>query len=105
MLHLLYIVAFAVLAFLAVGNLIRNLMTLGAEARQDPQRGPSASPSPAMARSPRPVPHPELLDESGAMVKEPYLVMRSITVDDARKRLDALYNASPSVADEGEGEG
>jgi hypothetical protein len=98
MLHLLYIVAFAILAFLAVGNLIRNLMTLGAESRQEPNRPRPGYP--AGSPSPRRVSHPELLDESGAMVKEPYLVMRSISVDDARKRLDALYDSSPNVSDE-----
>lgn len=94
MLHLLYIVAFAVLAFLAVGNLIRNLMTLGAEVRQEPTGRPGyANPmGPSRMSS-----HPELLDETGAVVKEPYLVMRSITVDDARKRLDALYQSSPNT--------
>lgn len=98
MLHLLYIIAFAILAFLAVGNLIRNLMTLGAEARQGPSR--RGMPNTAARRSPQRVAHPELLDDSGDMVKEPYLVMRSITVDDARKQLDALYDSSPSASDE-----
>jgi hypothetical protein len=51
-------------------------------------------------RSPQRVSHPELLDEAGDMVREPYLVMRSITVDDARKQLDALYNSSPGASDE-----
>lgn len=95
MLHLLYIVAFAVLAFLAVGNLIRNLMTLGAEVRQEPSNNRSGYGN--SMGSPRMSSHPELLDETGAVVKEPYLVMRSITVDDARKRLDALYQSSPNT--------
>jgi hypothetical protein len=95
MLHLLYIIAFAILAFLAVGNLIRNLMTLGAETRREPSRSGRSN----ARRSPQRVSHPELLDESGDMVKEPYLVMRSITVDDARKQLDALYDSSPSASD------
>jgi hypothetical protein len=34
------------------------------------------------------------------VVDEPFLVMRSITVEDARERLDALYNSSPSVSDD-----
>ncbi|NDJ19298.1 DUF2973 domain-containing protein [Myxacorys almedinensis A] len=90
MLHLLYILAFTILAFLAVGNLIRNLLTLGIEShRQYPSnRGGHAS-------TMRSVPHPELLDSEGRMVNEPLLVMKSMTVEDAREQLDALYNSSP----------
>ncbi|MGH7999783.1 MAG: DUF2973 domain-containing protein, partial [Brasilonema sp.] len=40
-------------------------------------------------------PHPELLDATGNLIKEPLLVMRSINVDDARQKLDELYEASP----------
>lgn len=99
MLHLIYIFAFTVLAFLAIGNLIRNLMILGVESTKPPgQRGqftPNASPSSHPRSSVRAVAHPELLDESGNIVNEPYLVMRSMTVEDARERLDALYKSSP----------
>lgn len=101
MLHLIYILAFTVLAFLAVGNLIRNLMTLGMEAQRVPGsqgRYPSGSAS-ARYRG-RSVPHPELLDEQGNLVNEPFLVMRSMTVDDARERLDELYKSSPGYSDE-----
>jgi Protein of unknown function (DUF2973) len=106
MLHLLYILAFTTLAFVAVGNLIRNMMMLGMESQRGyGNRGqfvpnPTGKPtltSPGRVRS---VPHPELLDEQGNIVNEPFLVMRSITVEDARERLDALYDASPSVPDE-----
>jgi hypothetical protein len=45
------------------------------------------------------IPHPELLDNSGNLIKEPLLVMRSINVDDAREQLDALYEASPAKRD------
>jgi Protein of unknown function (DUF2973) len=99
-LHLLYILAFTTLAFLAVGNLIRNLLTLGVESQRhyaprsssmayDPSRPMSYT---SRARS---IPHPELLDSEGRMIDEPLLVMRSMTVEDAREQLDALYKSSP----------
>jgi hypothetical protein len=44
----------------------------------------------------RPVPHPELLDSDGRIINEPLLVMKSMTVEDAREQLDALYKSSPS---------
>lgn len=93
-LHLLYVVAFTALAFLAVGNLIRNLMTLGIES----QRGYSARGSYGSAGRMRAVSHPELLDNSGNVINEPLLVMRSMSMDDAREHLDALYEASPGGA-------
>jgi len=40
------------------------------------------------------VPHPEFLDDTGNVINEPLLVMRSINIDDAREQLDALYNSS-----------
>ncbi|MEB3359077.1 MAG: DUF2973 domain-containing protein [Synechococcales bacterium] len=95
MLHLLYILAFTVLAFLAVVNLIRNLMVLGNDSQRYSGNGNASSRSPFGSSGQ--VPHPELLDDSGDVVREPYLVMRSISVDDARDRLDALYKSSPSV--------
>ena len=90
MLHLIYIIAFTVLAFLAISNLIRNLMVLGTDARRpmNSRRGQSMN---DLSNA-----HPELLDESGQIVREPYLVMRSVSMEDARERLDALYKASPS---------
>ncbi|HTL90483.1 MAG TPA: DUF2973 domain-containing protein [Leptolyngbya sp.] len=88
-LHLLYILAFTALAFLAVGNLIRNLMALGIDSQRQ------YSPMGTARSTNRPAPHPELLDENGRMINEPLLVMRSMSVDDAREQLDALYNASP----------
>jgi hypothetical protein len=87
MLHLLYIIAFTVLAVIAVSNMIRNLVKLGTQVRQPVQRQ-------------RPVPHPELLDNSGAVINEPLLVMRSISIKDARDQLDALYEASSSSSDD-----
>jgi hypothetical protein len=86
LLHVLYILAFAVLAFLAVGNLIRNLLTLGLE---------STRPVSENYRRPRPIPHPELLDANGRMIDEPLLVMKSMSVEDAREQLDAIYRSSP----------
>ncbi|MBD3885085.1 DUF2973 domain-containing protein [Phormidium tenue FACHB-886] len=105
MLHLVYILAFTVLAFLAVGNLIRNMMLLGIESQRQPRRG-QFTPNSAPLRQNRiqPVPHPELLDELGNIVNEPYLVMRSMTVEDARERLDALYKSSPGHSDEPQSE-
>lgn len=105
MLHLLYILAFTTLAFLAVGNLIRNLMLLGMESQRPPgpRRGqfvPNAGQSMTTNGRVRSVSHPELLDDEGNIVNEPFLVMRSITVEDARERLDALYNASPGGTDD-----
>ncbi|PSO50154.1 MAG: DUF2973 domain-containing protein [Cyanobacteria bacterium SW_9_44_58] len=99
MLHLLYIIAFTVIAFFAVSNLIRSLINIGTEtqrignswnsrnARKEVNRNGYAS-----SQAPS---HPELLDEQGNPVNEPLLVMRSVNVDDAREKLDALYNNSP----------
>lgn len=95
MLHLLYILAFTALAFFAVANLIRSLITLSTEsARLHP-------PANSASRSvPGRVPHPEFLDDDGNLVNEPLLVMKSMTVEDARSRLDALYNSSPGAGGE-----
>jgi hypothetical protein len=101
MLHLVYIFAFTILAFLAVGNLIRSLVMLSSESRTyPPGRWNSGSPNSVMGRYQRPVPHPELLDASGNVVNEPLMVMKSMTMDDARERLDALYEASPGGSGE-----
>ena len=88
MLHLLYIFAFTVLAVLAIVNLVRNLISLGIETRRVGGK-PIASP-----QQPRRVPHPELLDENGNVMDEPLLVMRSISIKDAREQLDAIYESS-----------
>ncbi len=90
MLHALYMVAFAVLATLAVSNLIRNLVVLGSNAGNS--RGNGSSPTNRTGRS---LPHPEMLDDSGHIVDEPLLVMKSISLEDAREQLDALYNKTP----------
>jgi Protein of unknown function (DUF2973) len=91
MLHLLYVIAFTVLAVIAVSNMLRNLVTLGTQVRQPMQ---------SQRNSQRPVPHPELLDDSGAVINEPLLVMRSISIKDARDQLDALYEASSSSSED-----
>jgi hypothetical protein len=93
-LHVLYIVAFTILAVLAMTNLIRNLITLGTEVQKPySTRGRNSSKSSAISDGR--VIHPELLDESGKVIDEPLLVMRSMTVEDARERLDFLYESSP----------
>lgn len=92
MLQVLYISAFSILAFLAVSNLLRNMFILGV----DSQRQNRSSSSPVGNR-PVIVPHPECLTEEGEIINEPLLVVRSLSIEDARERLDALYHASPSV--------
>ena len=96
MLHLLYILAFTVLAVLAVSNMIRNLVRLGTEV-QKPMRPANH------AGAQRPVPHPELLNDSGDVINEPLLVMRSISINDDREQLNAIYEAS-SGSDEAQQE-
>jgi hypothetical protein len=97
MLHLLYIIAFTTLAVIAVANLIRNLVTLGIDSQRlhSPSRGNGHS---GFSTSRQSVPHPEFLDDSGNFINEPLLVMRSMTVEDARERLDALYESSPETS-------
>ncbi len=89
MLHLLYIFAFTVLAVLAIVNLVRNLITLGFEVRRGNSKTTESIPG-----QPRRVPHPELLDSDGNVLDEPLLVMRSISIKDAREQLDAIYESS-----------
>lgn len=96
MLHLLYILAFTLLAFIAVANLIRNLIMFSFDReRVYPPKYGSRSNYPHNLASKPFTPHPELLDASGNIIKEPLLVMRSINVDDARQKLDAIYESSP----------
>ena len=97
MFHLLYVFAFTVLAFLAVANLIRSMMVLGIESQR-----PLGTARPNRRYI---TPHPELLDESGNVLNEPYLVMKSLSVDDARERLDAIFNASPGTSNDETSEG
>ncbi|EKV03806.1 Protein of unknown function (DUF2973) [Leptolyngbya sp. PCC 7375] len=88
MLHLLYIFAFTILAVLAIVNLARNLISLGIETRR--VSGNTADSKSSQRR----VPHPELLDSDGNVLDEPLLVMRSISIKDAREQLDAIYDSS-----------
>lgn len=94
MLHLVYILVFTIIALLAVSNLIRSLVTLSAETQKfyAPKHNDSTR---NQFRRTQKV-HPELLDDQGKVIEEQLLVMRSVSVDDARSRLDALYEASPS---------
>lgn len=98
MLQLLYIIAFIILAVLAVANLIRSLFTLGAQSQRS--YAPRSEAETLLSRSGA-SPHPELLDESGRVINEPLLVMRSMTVEDAREQLDTLYRNSPGASEEG----
>ena len=95
-LHLLYIIAFTILAVLAIANMVRNLVNLGIESQRSSAvpRQFAVDPSGDNERG-RSVPHPEFLDDAGNLINEPLLVMRSMTVEDAREHLDALYDASP----------
>ena len=101
MLQILYILAFTTLAFIAVCNLMRNLLMFSLERdRTYPSpRSPMANRGnfPSLSYQTQSVPHPELLDTAGNLIKEPLLVMRSISVEEARAQLDALYEASPAT--------
>ncbi|NDJ22428.1 DUF2973 domain-containing protein [Nostoc sp. B(2019)] len=99
MLHLLYILAFTILAFIAVANLIRNLIMFSFDRERTYPTNSSRMANQGnfgyLASRQQFIPHPELLDNAGNLIKEPLLVMRSINVDDARQQLDALYESSP----------
>lgn len=100
MLHLLYILAFTILACIAVANLIRNLVMFSFD--RDLSNNSKGNFS-YYASHRQTIPHPELLDNAGKVIKEPLLVMRSINVEDARQQLDAIYESSPSNRAESEG--
>ncbi|MGL5034671.1 MAG: DUF2973 domain-containing protein [Microcystaceae cyanobacterium] len=87
MLQLLYVLAFTIIAFLAVSNLIRSLITVSFGTQRNPRFNPNRWQQGY---------HPELFDKFGNPINEPLLVMRSVDVEDARQQLDALYHASPS---------
>lgn len=93
MFHFLFILAFGIIATIAVLNMVRSFMMLSNDTRVYPNfQGNSPN-----VQRPRPTPHPEMFDEAGQPINEPLLVVRSLDVEDARQRLDNLYNASPSV--------
>ncbi|MEM6501590.1 MAG: DUF2973 domain-containing protein [Cyanobacteria bacterium P01_C01_bin.89] len=114
MLHLLYLLAFSGLAALAIGNLIRNLMILGTESQRNGAVMPSRQgeigngqrsvvENMSSSSSQRTMNlHPEMLDKNGRPIREPLLVMKSMTVDDARDHLDALFQASPESSSDSE---
>jgi hypothetical protein len=89
MFQTIYLIAFTILAVVAISNLIRNLIQFNTAAQR-----PFVSPNSGRAV------HPELLDDNGRITNEPLLVMKSIDVDDARTRLDALYDNSPGYGEE-----
>jgi Protein of unknown function (DUF2973) len=81
------------------------MVTLGIESQRPPSSKGRFTPNSLNSHAPhatrvQSVSHPELLDDYGNIVNEPFLVMRSMTVEDARERLDALYKASPGYSDE-----
>ncbi|NJK63131.1 MAG: DUF2973 domain-containing protein [Synechococcaceae cyanobacterium SM2_3_1] len=84
LLEILYIIAFLVVAFFVIRNLLRDVMTIGAEQRQPKRRRPQRRP-----------PHPELIDKDGNVTDEPLLVIRSTNLEEARNRLDELFYESP----------
>ncbi len=94
MLQLLYLIAFTVIAFLAIRNLLLSLLSVSMDAQNF--YSPAGRSPGKNSRSPyNSVPHPELLDGKGNPINEPLLVMRSMTVEDAREKLDAIYKSSP----------
>jgi hypothetical protein len=103
MLHLVYILAFTIIASIAISNLIRSLLSLSSESqRYYGNRQASRSPHTTRKITNTRKIHPELLDERGKVIEEPLLVMRSVSVEDARQKLDALYNSSPQQTKESE---
>ncbi len=105
MLHLVYILAFTIIAFLAITNLVRSLITLSAETQRTYPRKNSQFSTRRNGDMGNQVNqmgnlHPELLDNQGRKIDEPLLVMRSISVEDARQKLDAIYNESSNKGNE-----
>ncbi|NES82751.1 MAG: DUF2973 domain-containing protein [Moorea sp. SIO2B7] len=101
MLHIIYILAFTIIAFLAVSNLIRSLISVSYESQRphSPADKPSTDKRQSLKGSSM---HPELLDENGKPVNEPLLVMRSVSIEEAREQLDAIYKDSPGKTAETE---
>lgn len=100
MLHLLYILAFTIIAVLAITNLVRSLISFSTDTQRVYPNDRRANSGGNRSRTrgtivPQNI-HPELLDEQGRVINEPLLVMKSVSVDDARQQLDALYDSSPN---------
>ena len=77
MLQIIYLIAFTILAFLAIGNLIRSLIGFSMDASQ-----PRSMVNPNLRNygyRNGTVPHPELLDDMGNVTNEPLLIMKSMT--------------------------
>jgi hypothetical protein len=106
MLHLIYILAFTVIAFLAISNLIRSLITVSMDSQRRTWSDNKSSFNRREVNFHRANStfHPELLDDRGQPIDEPLLVMRSVTVEDARQQLDAIYKASPGQSKDTEEE-
>ena len=100
MLQTIYLIVFTILALLAIGNLIRSL--IGFSTDMPSQRSGSNPNFRRYGYSASNVPHPELLDDLGNITNEPLLIMKSVSIEDARARLDALYNDDSSRSTEGE---
>jgi hypothetical protein len=100
MLQIIYLIAFTILAFLAIGNLIRSLIGFSRESGQPRARNDANARGYSYRTGT--VPHPELLDELGNVTTEPLLIMKSISIEDARARLDALYHTDRPRPAEGE---
>lgn len=97
MLQIIYLIAFTVLAFLAIGNLIRSLIGFSMDTAQPPRA--MVNRNYGYNYRSGAIPHPELIDDMGNITNEPLLIMKSISVEDARAKLDALYHDSPSPAE------
>jgi Protein of unknown function (DUF2973) len=100
MLQIIYLIAFTILAFLAIGNLIRSLIGFSMDASQP--RAMNNANFQGYGYRTGVVPHPELLDDLGNVTTEPLLIMKSVSVEDARARLDALYHNDVPKPAEGE---
>ncbi len=100
MLHLLYIIAFTIVAVLAITNLVRSLISFSTDSQRsypnDRRANSASNRRPNRGQIMPQNIHPELLDEQGRVINEPLLVMKSVSVDDARQQLDALYDSSPN---------
>ena len=92
MLHALYIIAIAVLSVLGFCILIRNILMFGTDTRREPRNAGFGNGTGNGSK--RSVHHPEMLDEAGRVLDEPLLVMKSISIEDAREQLDALYEGN-----------
>jgi len=79
-----YLMAFTVLAFLAVRSMYTNMLSINRATQAQPKRQI----------------HPELLDSDGQPVNEPLLVVNFVdspsaeSPDDVRRRLEEIYNKS-----------